>query len=147
MNDIPSKVKSPAIALIIVGGLNLAIGLLTIFSGLIRLTGIGNLNEVPADPAKRIGFLVGTFSGYGIAFVTILISPVIIYGAVQMLNARKVRFAKSAAILALIPFLSCCFVIGLPIGIWALIVLGKPEVKLLFERTLARLDLPPPPTF
>jgi hypothetical protein len=39
----------------------------------------------------------------------------------------------AAAIVALIPCFSPCCLIGLPIGIWALVVLSKPEVKSQFE--------------
>jgi hypothetical protein len=38
-----------------------------------------------------------------------------------------------ASILAMIPcFTSCCCLVGLPIGIYALVVLNKPEVKSAF---------------
>ena len=38
-----------------------------------------------------------------------------------------------ASILAMIPCLSPCCLIGLPIGIWALVILMKPEVKAAFK--------------
>jgi hypothetical protein len=39
----------------------------------------------------------------------------------------------TAAILAMIPCLSSCCIVGLPLGIWALVVLSKPEVKSEFD--------------
>ena len=42
----------------------------------------------------------------------------------------------TSAIVAMIPFLSPCFVIGLPIGIWPVIVLNKPEVRSAFSSTV-----------
>ena len=35
----------------------------------------------------------------------------------------------TASILAVVPCVSPCCLVGLPIGIWALVVLSKPEVK------------------
>lgn len=40
---------------------------------------------------------------------------------------------RPAAILAMIPCVSPCCLLGLPLGIWALIVLLKPEVKAAFQ--------------
>jgi ABC-type proline/glycine betaine transport system permease subunit len=42
--------------------------------------------------------------------------------------------AIAGAILAMIPlFTCCCCVIGLPVGIWALVVLMNAEVKAAFD--------------
>jgi hypothetical protein len=41
--------------------------------------------------------------------------------------------AMTASIVALIPCISPCCVVGLPIGIWALVILSKPEVKSAFH--------------
>jgi hypothetical protein len=48
-------------------------------------------------------------------------------GAVLMLRLRCYPLAATTSILAMIP-LSPAFFISLPVGIWACIVLGKPEV-------------------
>ena len=44
----------------------------------------------------------------------------------------KARFLGPAAVLALIPVTSVCCVPGIPIGIWALVVLHQPEVRAAF---------------
>ena len=38
-----------------------------------------------------------------------------------------------ATIIAMVPCISPCCLVGLPIGIWALVVLMKPEVKAAFR--------------
>lgn len=50
-------------------------------------------------------------------------------GAVSMLRLKNYRTANMAAILAIIPVCSPCFVLGIPFGIWAIVVLHRPEVK------------------
>ena len=68
---------------------------------------------------------------YGIALVSLLLAPVIVYGAVQMMQGRKLGLAKIAAVLAILPLTSCCCLAGLPVGIWTFIVLSKPEIRTL----------------
>jgi hypothetical protein len=53
----------------------------------------------------------------------------VLIGAAKMQSLRSFEFAFAAAILAMIPCLTPCCVLGLPFGIWALVVLNKPEVK------------------
>ena len=56
-----------------------------------------------------------------------MIAAVQIGGAVSMLRLRGYPWAGAAAILATIPW-SPSWLLGLPFGIWTIIVLGKPEV-------------------
>ena len=56
----------------------------------------------------------------------------IILGSIFMLRLERIGWAKTAAILSAIPILSHCLIVGIPFGYWALSVLRKPEVKLLF---------------
>jgi hypothetical protein len=48
-----------------------------------------------------------------------------------MRNLKGWGMAMTAAVLSVIPlcFNSCCCLIAMPAGIWALVVLNKPEVK------------------
>ncbi len=51
----------------------------------------------------------------------------------KMKKLESYGLAMAASIIAMIPCLSPCCLIGLPIGIWALVVLSKPEVKSAFH--------------
>lgn len=149
MNDVLGKLKVPAIGLIIVGVLNFGLGLLSVLSGLLRLTGLIPGDRVPTNEAERVGYFIGTFGGYAVAFISLVVAPFIIYGAIQMLNGKNHRSAKRAAILAIIPLISCCFVFGIPFGIWALVVLSKPEIKAFFngENNYQNYYPPMPPSY
>lgn len=127
------KLRGPAITLIIVGSLNGITGVLVLISGLARLAGFGGGRSLPRAEAEKIGYMLGTVGGYVLALLSVLLAPVVIYGAIQMLNGKKPGLAKAAAIIAMIPISSCCFLLGIPAGIWALIVMAKPEVKALFQ--------------
>jgi hypothetical protein len=46
-----------------------------------------------------------------------------------MMHAKKYKMARVAAIVAINPFTSCCFLVSIPMGIWAMVLLGKPVIK------------------
>jgi hypothetical protein len=58
-------------------------------------------------------------------------------GAIQMLKLRSYPFALAAAILAVIPW-SAAWILGLPFGIWALVILAKPDVRAIFRENWQR---------
>ena len=50
-------------------------------------------------------------------------------GAIAMLRLKGYRAAWTAAIFSMIPFCSPCFVLGIPFGVWAMVVLRNPATK------------------
>lgn len=132
MNEITDNLKKPAIALIIVGSLNGIFGILSLAAVFLRLAGVLEM-QIPTNEVERMGYYFGTAINIGIAALSLLIAPVIIYGAIKMLKGKSYKLAKTSAILAMIPLVSCCFIAGIPIGIWSLIVLHRPDVKAYFN--------------
>jgi serine/threonine protein kinase len=63
--------------------------------------------------------------------LTTLVSSVLLAGAVNLLRLRGYPLAATAAIVAMIPW-SPGWLIGLPCGIWACVVLGRPAVAAAF---------------
>ena len=61
--------------------------------------------------------------------IGLLISLLVVVGSVTMLNKKSWALSLVAAILVMIPCVGPCCGLFLPIGIWAIIVLMKPEVK------------------
>jgi hypothetical protein len=52
-----------------------------------------------------------------------------------MMKQQSYGFAVTASILAMVPCVgtsTCCCLIGLPIGLWALIALTQPDVRATF---------------
>ena len=56
---------------------------------------------------------------------------VMLAGAVQMMRGRWYPLCVAAALLAVLPW-SPAWLLGLPAGIWALVILGRPEVMTTF---------------
>jgi hypothetical protein len=118
------QVSGPATGLIVVGILYF-IGVIVSF--VFRLVGSSFFaNNQMSNPA-----IANMFSGsIGIisnVFVFIL-GALILYGGIQMKKLENYSLAMAGSIIAMLPCSACCLV-GLPIGIWAVVVLSKPEVK------------------
>ncbi len=58
-----------------------------------------------------------------------LMNIAIALGAISMVRLKSYRSAYTAAIFSVIPVCSPCFVLGIPFGIWAIVVLNRPVVK------------------
>jgi hypothetical protein len=62
-----------------------------------------------------------------------LVSLITIIGSVQMLRLKSWGLGITASVLSMINFASCCCILGLPFGIWALVVLSSSDVKEAFS--------------
>jgi hypothetical protein len=61
---------------------------------------------------------------------------VLVLGARRLRNLQGYRFVALSSVVAMIPW-SPFVVIGLPVGLWTLVVLSDPEVKAAFQRAAA----------
>ena len=126
-------VAGPSIALMVTAGLGIAVGLL----GLVQiLSGMGGTPDLPGlDP--EVIRMIRMFTHGPIAIVSnaigIAVSVFILLGALRMQQLTSHGLAMAAAIVAMIPCFSPCCLLGIPFGIWALVVLSKPEVKSQFH--------------
>jgi hypothetical protein len=129
-------VKLPAIFLIIVGG----IGVLAALVGIVQAaagTSQAQMQQLLSDPnlPPALRSVMGGAQGVGIIgnIFMLLAGGLQIFGGVKMMQLRSFGLAMAASIVALIPCWGSCCCIGIPVGIWALIVLNKPEVKTAFR--------------
>jgi hypothetical protein len=67
--------------------------------------------------------------GIAEAFFGMLISALIFVGAGRMQLLKNYEFAFVAAVLSLVPCMTPCCVLGLPFGIWALVVMNRKSIK------------------
>lgn len=131
-----SKVNAPAIGLIVIGSLGIAWNLLSL--GLYLFGATLTLPSMMGDQDAAQRALSMMHSGFGLllAIVGLAASGLIIYGAMKMRALTGYGLAMAAAILAMVPGLACwwccCGLPGLPIGIWAVIVLVDNNVKASF---------------
>jgi len=128
------QVKGPAIALMVVSGLSFVTELLSILANLLGLSIMGAQDMSQLENMKGMEWLAPMLSGgFVIIFGIIALAAMalIFFGALKMKALESYGLAMTATILCMIPCFSFCC-IGIPFGIWALVVLLKPEVKAAF---------------
>ncbi len=111
-----AKVQGPAMALMILFGLELAF---MVFAGAIRLIASATGHADAWDALAQFLFFIPLFA-------------LIVHGAYKMYRLENYNLAIAAAIFAMLPCSGCC-ILGVPIGIWALIVLQDPRVRAAFH--------------
>jgi hypothetical protein len=129
---VTQEVQGPAIGLIITAVIGIVLALVSLLSNLMG-AGMAGIEEIGGmDEAGR--YLTYMTGGVGILFALIQlgVSGFVIWAALQMKELRNWTMAVTASILAMIPCIGPCCLIGIPIGIWSLVVLMKPEVKAAF---------------
>ena len=98
------------------------------------MAGMGGMGELEGmEGAEWMAPLMSGAFAIVSSIIGIAIAFFIIYAAMQMKKLTSWGLALAASIVAMIPCLSPCCIIGLPIGIWALVILLKPEVKAAFS--------------
>ena len=128
--DPASQINGPSVGLLVTGVIGAIISVFMLFALGIGLS-IGSIWEWRhVDWYKD--FYEGVF-GLGSASIGLIVAAFIIYAALKMRELKQWNLAIVASVLAMIPCISPCCIIGLPIGIWALVVLNKPEVKEAFQ--------------
>jgi predicted Ser/Thr protein kinase len=88
--------------------------------------------------------MVGVRSAAGsmVALVHLLYSAPVLVGGWNLMQLRSLRWATIGSALAILP-LGPGVLIGLPMGIWALILLTKQEVKAAFGQRRTDVSIPP----
>ena len=130
------QVNTPAILLMVVGGLTVAYAL---FGAVQSLTGANTagLDQALANPDIPQGArsIISGMARGGIFFnlFQLALGAVTAFGGLKMKNLENYGLAMAASIIAVIPCFGSCCCIGIPVGIWSLIVLNKPEVKAAFR--------------
>jgi len=125
-----NRVKGPAIALIVVASLGIAYygisGIFTLFTG-----GVMFHQEMPSNIPPQMRAFIQGMQGPLAGLISLMIAAVngfVLFGAIKMLRLQNFGVVTAAVIVAMLPC-QCCCLFGLPFGIWALVVLNKPEVK------------------
>jgi hypothetical protein len=148
-NQARKRVQAPAIALIVIGVLNL------LLAAGPALYGIGAASLQPAqleeamraqnpkalEDAKAQGLSITqirnmlVYGSLSLAGADFFASFLVIVGGIRMLSLKSYGLAIVASILAAVPGFSCsgCCGFGAVIGIWALIVLINADVREAFQ--------------
>jgi len=133
------RIKAPAVALMVTAILNVILALwsliqLIFFSPDLQQynSALAQLNnpQIEQFMQKMFHLMYGPLGIVNI-LVELAISVLILVGAKKMKSLQSYHFSMAAASLSTVPCLTpCCgYLLGLAFGIWALVVLRKPDVK------------------
>ncbi len=124
--DPSQEVSGPAMGLLITavfGGFFAFLGLLG------QLLGF-SLGTMMAESAEEqlVQWLTG---GIGItsSVLGLLVAGFLVYASLEMKKLNQYGLAVGASVVAMVPCVSPCCIIGLPVGIWSLVTLTKPHIK------------------
>lgn len=143
------KVKAPAICLMvtaILGLLLIPLGMALEFSGWNEKQQQKQIQDIENDPnlqpqqkkdivemQKKIRETLQPLT-YGFWGVLGLCGTLGLVGAIKMKNLSGRGWAYTSAIVSMTPCISIACLLGLPFGIWALVVLANPDVKAAFDQ-------------
>ncbi len=131
----PPMILAPAVGLMIVAGLKL----ISIPLSLMMIM------AVPGWLAGLLGFgwmFGGMVTGIGFVLFRLVPALLVMYGGYQMSRLRSHGWGIAAGILSILS----CSLLGLGVGIWALIILGRADVQSWFAAGPVPRPAVPPPT-
>jgi predicted Zn finger-like uncharacterized protein len=131
--DAKSKVMGPAIGLIVTAAITLLSALLNVGYGVFQIAIFSSMPRGPGAAPPPTGVMATMGGIYGLmALFYAVMGGIMLFGALQMMKLRRYGVAMASCILAIIPCQGCCYVTGIPFGIWGLVVLLDPKVKAAF---------------
>jgi hypothetical protein len=127
-----ARVSGPATGLIVLGVIGIALNAMGLLLHIVGLAA-GNAGWGGAGNDPFSVFFGNRIVGIGGGAVSLIISVLILAGAIKMKRLESHGLAMATAIIAVIPCFSPCCLLGLPFGIWALTVLNDAHVKAAFH--------------
>ena len=125
----PASLLAAAMALMAVAGLGL------LLSGFNFAMSFGEADVDPAAPQMVQDMQHGAVGpvATGIQGGFVMLNLFIMVCGFQMMKLQNWGLCVTGSVLAMLNIGSCCCVIGLPVGIWSMMVLMSPEVMTIFS--------------
>jgi hypothetical protein len=132
-------VKPAAICMIVYGACSLLISLWSVVSNLIWPQGQG-VPELPPNTPEIVRAIVqaqmsmSPSAKWGLILLSLVMSGVILLGGIKFLKLKSRGLVVASSIIAMLSCCTtCCCGLGIPLGIWALVLLNKPEIQAEFQ--------------
>jgi hypothetical protein len=123
------QVTGPAIGLMVVSIIQMLLAAVALVINLIGASIFAMSQSAQNQPFANL--FSGTIGAVQCGLVIVL-GAIVLFGAIKMKRLENYGLAMTASIVAMLPCSLCCLA-GLPIGIWSLVILSKPEVKAAFH--------------
>lgn len=137
--DAAGSVRPAAISLMIYGGISLLLRLGSLGFRPSQMMNLSMFDSAQGVPPGFKEILQRAMSWSAASYYPDLIlgfalAVGIVYGGYQMYQLRNRTWAIVAGCISVVPCFSACCCLGIPLGVWALVVLARPEVKQAFEK-------------
>ena len=131
------RVSGPAIGIMVTSVIGLVVAALSLILNLFG-AGIGAAGMMGAfggaGDLEDAGFtFVQMVSSVLQAIAGLVVGVVCLFGANKMRNLESYKLAMASSVLIMVPCISPCCILGLPFGIWGLVVLNDSIVKAAFR--------------
>lgn len=126
-----------AAGLIVAGVVNFVCG------GIWMAAGLSVLHDEVGTP--EFGGATGVFAYivvFAPAVLSVISAPASVMGGVQMLRRATRGLTVAGAVAAIVPVTSFCFPAGIPLGIWVLVTLRRPDTKAWYAGVMPGTGLP-----
>jgi hypothetical protein len=137
LEQLRKQVRGPAIGLLVVGIVNWVLMPFILMIGLPALSrsrGAG-LAHVPFGQPELFAVALSKFAVIGLVAAPFILCSFVIYAALKMMRLESYGLAIAAAIVAMFVTPGNCA--GFPLGIWALVVLSRHDIREAFQQTRA----------
>lgn len=128
--DLHDRVRAaivlPAIGLLVAGTLGTLVNVMQIVMALTMPEMMEGMKVFGLEPPSPQASMAS-----GAIFA--LVSLVVLIAGMQMAAMRMYGLALAGSVLALVNVGNCCCLLGLPVGIWSLAILCRPEVRDAFD--------------
>ena len=121
-------VKIPAIGIVVTGVVGALVQLVSLICRVFSIgaSAMGGSDEMLMNLAfGAVGFIW--------SILVLGLSGLVVYGGLQMMKLTNYNLSLAATIVALVPCISPCCCLGLPFGIWGLVVLLDDANKAAFH--------------
>jgi len=119
--EVATRVLVPAIILIVAN----VLAILGLAAFLVFLT----FMLFVQPPRNQPDDIIGVTFAFGFTFIGIFVKTLALGGAIQMARMRTYPIAMAAAVMSVLPMCSPCWMLEMPLGIYALVVLFMPDVR------------------
>ena len=82
---------------------------------------------------RQMSTIMAGPGGLVIALFSLVCGGVILLGAIKMKNLQSRKLSMTSAILGIVPCTSACCLLGIPFGIWGLVVMNDPSIRPYFK--------------
>lgn len=128
------SVSLPAILMMVMSALTFLYSLVS----LVRPVDQAQLDQFLNNPQFEqfrgtMEFMTSGSGRLAVSLPFLILNGLVFLGALKMKNLQSYGLAMTAAIISVIPCCGPCYCLGIPVGIWALVVLRKPEVRAAFS--------------